>query len=30
MGTRYGGAGATIGPAMVWGFLCGEAIAHAE
>jgi 3-oxosteroid 1-dehydrogenase len=28
MGTRYGGAGATIGPAMVWGFLCGEAIAR--
>ncbi len=27
MGTRYAGAGATIGPAMVWGFLCGEAIA---
>ena len=27
MGTRYGGAGATIGPAMVFGFLCGEAIA---
>ena len=28
MGTRYGGAGATIGPAMVFGFLCGEAIAR--
>ena len=27
MGTRYAGAGATIGPAMVFGFLCGEAIA---
>jgi 3-oxosteroid 1-dehydrogenase len=28
MGTRYAGAGATIGPAMVFGFLCGEAIAE--
>jgi len=28
MGTRYAGAGATIGPAMVFGFLCGEAIAR--
>ena len=28
MGTRYAGAGATIGPAMVFGFLCGEAVAQ--
>jgi len=28
MGTRYAGAGATIAPAMVFGFLAGEAIAH--
>jgi len=27
MGTRYAGAGATIAPAMVFGFLAGEAIA---
>ncbi len=27
MGTRYAGAGATIGPAMVFGFLCGESVA---
>jgi 3-oxosteroid 1-dehydrogenase len=27
MGTRYAGAGATIEPAMVFGFLAGEAIA---
>jgi hypothetical protein len=28
MGTRYAGAGATIAPAMVFGFLSGEAIAE--
>ena len=28
MGTRYAGAGATIAPAMVFGFLAGEAIAE--
>lgn len=28
MGTRYAGAGATIAPAMVFGFLAGEAIAR--
>ena len=28
MGTRYAGAGATIAPAMVFGFLAGEAIAQ--
>ena len=28
MGTRYAGAGATIAPAMVFGFLAGESIAE--
>ena len=28
MGTRYAGAGATIAPAMVFGFLAGESIAQ--
>ena len=28
MGTRYAGAGATIAPALVFGFLSGEAIAR--
>jgi 3-oxosteroid 1-dehydrogenase len=31
MGMTYGGAGGTLGPAIVWGFLAGQhAASHSE